>query len=147
MSIIRHWRKVDSRTQSQKVARAIAFGIALLITISLFLLFIVVIWAEFKAVFEGGALRQWFYLAAAALVLFGLAVSVKAIHATWLRRETESVIEGPIERRGSATYGTLRDDDFERQLNWLREHKQLVKVIEGLLIAVLALIALLFGIS
>jgi hypothetical protein len=32
-----------------------------------------------------------------------------------------------LERRGSVPYGTSRDDEFELQLNWLREHKRLVK--------------------
>ena len=43
--------------------------------------------------------------------------------------------------------GALRDDDFERQLNWLREHKRLVKTIEGIAIAIFALLAFLFGIN
>ena len=54
-------------------------------------------------------------------------------------------MEELLERQGSVVLGTLRDDDFQRQLNWLREHKQLVKVAEGIIIEVLALIALIFA--
>jgi hypothetical protein len=35
--------------------------------------------------------------------------------------EPQHAMEELLERRGSVVLGTLRDDDFESQLNWLRE--------------------------
>lgn len=54
---------------------------------------------------------------------------------------------GPLERRGSYSLGEVRDDSFERQLDWLRRHKRLVKALEGVIIAILVLIAFLWGIN
>jgi hypothetical protein len=137
------------QTQSQRAARVIVLGIALFFTGSLLYLSVVCIRELFEDTWKEAPLRHWRYLAGAVAALFGSFVCGSGIYPTWRSLWTTSHhdIAGQRERRGSPILGTLRDDDFERQLNWLRDHKKLVKVIEGIAIAVLALIALLFSIS
>jgi hypothetical protein len=94
--------------------------------------------------------RHWLYLAVAALSLLGSVALASGVYVTWrdrLKVNHTTALAGQLERRGSVPLGALRDDDFERQLNWLREHKRLVKTIEGIAIAVLALIAFVIGIN
>ena len=49
------------------------------------------------------------------------------------------------ERRGGATWGALRDDAFERKLDWLRERKYVVSVAETFAIIAFVLFVILMG--
>lgn len=78
------------QTQSQKVTKVIgAFGIALTITASLFLLFVTLMRKGFMDSPTESSSHNWLYLLAAALALFACVISVHAMYVTWLKRSSK----------------------------------------------------------
>ena len=139
---------VDERQSSKAVkvaAKVITSVVGSVCILSLFALCWLLASQGFKGASDEMTLTRWLFLAVAAFALVPAIGFASAIYTTWFPK-VKADATGPLERRGSPSLGQVRDDDFERQLNWLRSHKRLVKAIEGVIIAVLVLIAFLYGI-
>jgi hypothetical protein len=128
---------------SKKIAKGIVAAGSLTFAVSLFILFIMSVRKEFEE--DKSVFQNWLYLGTSALTLLGSVVMFSAFYTTWNQWNQARIVTGGLERRGKPKAGTLRDDNFERQLNWLREHKQFVKFVEEIVIALLLLILLLFS--
>jgi hypothetical protein len=134
---------VDER-QSSKPVKVAAAIIVSVFTLSLFALCWFLACQGFKGRLDEMTLTRWLYLAGAAIALvFGISWA-SGIYTTCFPK---AEVTGPSERRGSQSLGEVRDDSFERQLDWLRRHKRLVKAIENVIIAILGLISILYIIN
>lgn len=143
-SVIKFADEMVDERQTSKPARVAAALIASVFTLSLFALCGVLARRAIKGAADGMPITRWLYLAGAAVALVLAIVSASGIRATWFPK---AEVTGMLERRGSHSFGEVRDNSFERQLDWLRRHKRLVKAIESVIIAILGLIAILYIIN
>jgi hypothetical protein len=130
--------------QSSKPAKVAAATIASIFTLSLFVLCWSLARKGFRGSFDEMTLTRWLYLAGATVALVLASLSSSAIYTTWFPKAQAT---GPLERRGSHSFGEIRDDNFERQLDWLRKHKRLVTTIQKVVLAILGLILILYIIN
>lgn len=131
---------VDER-QPSKVVKVVAKVVATIIgsvfTLSLFAFCYLLGTQAFDGPSDEMTFTRWLFLAGAAMVLLCAVSFAAAIYDEWFPK---TKLTGPLERRGSPSFGEVRDDGFERHLNWMRSHKRLVKVIEFVNIGILIVV-------
>lgn len=130
--------------QPSRAAKVAAGIIVSLFTLLLFALTWILVRAGIKDATNKTPLTHWLYWCGAAVTLVLGLISASGIYTTWFPK---ALVTGPLERRGSPLMNEVRDDGFERQLDWMRNHKRLIKAIEGVAIAILLLILFLFSLN